>query len=362
MASMRILIVANSLIPTVQLSLIYPLASRISNGQCLIDFLTEQGMVRKFGRNVHSAKAATWVKKQILNKSPTHLVFCRYSGPHFEEIRSTAELQRIPSIYCIDDDLLNVPLELGKEKYDYHNHPLRRKGVRYLLDTVNLVYCSNDRLKARLQALGIRSNIQTGEIFCAGDVISPAVERQATVIGYMGFDHVHDLEIVLPSLCTVMRTYPQLRFELFGKIPKPKILEQFGHRVTMLPVVSNYQMFLQKLASRHWDIGICPLVATDFNRVKNINKWIEYTAVGAAVIASRGLIYDQCCADGCGYLVGDNEWNMAFDDLIQSPKKRFDQVSAAQRKLIDRYAVEKLSDQLIEIFHMAGPKNLSPIS
>ena len=98
---MRLLIVANSLIPTVQLSLVYPLASKIVSGECAIDFLTEQDMKKKFGKRLRSVEAATWVKRQILDKGPTSLVFCRYSGPHFEEIRATAESLGVPTIYCM---------------------------------------------------------------------------------------------------------------------------------------------------------------------------------------------------------------------------------------------------------------------
>jgi len=353
-APMRLLVVANALIPTVQLSLVYPLEASINIGQCAIDFLTEHDMKQKFGKKLRSVEVAAWVKSQIITKKPTHIVFCRYSGPHYEEILAVAESQCIPTIYFIDDDLLNVPLELGQQKYDYHNHPLRLSAIRHLLSNVDLVHCSNERLKSHLQALGIGGNLQTGKIFCAGKVISPAEERQAALIGYMGFDHAHDFEVALPALIKILRKYPELQFEIFGKIPKPAILNEFGKRIVVLPVVSNYDEFLKVFASRKWDVGICPLAPTEFNKVKNINKWIEYTAVGAAVIASAGTIYDTCCSDDCGLLAStQDEWLTSIETLITESNLRFQLVSNAQKRLEQEYSVNKLRDQVLNIFQQA---------
>lgn len=352
-APMRLLVVANALIPTVQLSLLSPLADLVESGQCQIQMLTEQAMKQQFGKNLRSQEACRWVKERWSRSRPTHLIFCRYSGPHGHAILDHAIADKIPSIYCIDDDLLNVPRELGQQKYGYHNHPLRLATVRHLLNSVDLVYCSNECLKLRLQKIGIDRNIYTGTIFCAGTIVMPAEQRPSAVIGYMGFDHAHDFEIPLEAIVKVLTAFPNLRFELFGKIPKPKILDQFGERVTTIAVVADYEQFLTTLASRRWDIGICPLAPTDFNRVKNINKWIEYTSVGTAVIASSGSIYDNCCAGGAGVIVADDEWFSALSNLIREDEKRFKQVQTAQIKMAEAYSVAKLMSQLLIMLEAA---------
>lgn len=353
-APMRLLVVANALIPTVQLSLLAPLADLVDSGQCQIQMLTEQAMKQRFGKNLRSEEAWRWVKERWSRSRPTHLIFCRYSGPHGHAILDHAIADKIPSIYCIDDDLLNVPRELGQQKYEYHNHPLRLATVRHLLDSVDLVYCSNERLKSRLRKLGIEGNLCTGKIFCAGTIVMPAERRSVAVIGYMGFDHAHDFEIPLHAIVKVLNHYPHLKFELFGKIPKPKSLDQFGERVSMIAVVADYDQFLTTLAARRWDIGICPLAPTDFNQVKNINKWIEYTSVGTAVIASSGSIYDDCCSGGSGVMVADDEWFNALSNLISDNEKRFKQVQAAQKKMAEAYSVSNLRSQLLIMLEAAG--------
>jgi glycosyltransferase involved in cell wall biosynthesis len=355
-APIRLLIVVNAIIPTVQLSLLAPLEKLIKSGECFIDFLTEQQIKDHFGKGLRTIKAQAWVKQRCHAAAPTYIVFCRYSGPHAEAILTFSRAQGLTSIYCIDDDLLNVPRELGQQKFEYHNHPLRLETVRYLMNNVDLVYCSNPRLEQRLRDIGINGNLHAGKIFSAGEIISPAELRPVRTIGYMGFDHAHDFEIVIPALVNVMRQRPELHFELFGKIPKPAALDEFKERIVMLPVVPNYDEFMRVFSSRNWDIGICPLAPTDFNRVKNINKWIEYTAVGAAVIGTQSMIYDECCADGCGLLVGDNDWESALMTLIECPEKRFEQVRNAQCRLSEEYSVEQLREQIQGIFAIASEK------
>lgn len=351
---MRLLVIANALIPTVQLSLLSPLAELVETGQCQIQMLTEQRLKQRFGKNLRSEQGWAWVKDQFIRARPTHLIFCRYSGPHGLTLLDHAIASMIPTVYCIDDDLLHVPRELGQQKFEYHNHPHRLATVRHLLDNVDLVYCSNERLKARLQEIGIGRDIYAGKIFCAGSIVKPAEKRPMAVIGYMGFDHANDFEIPLQAIVKALTKFPNLRFELFGKIPKPKILDHFGERVRILAVVADYNKFLKALAARHWDIGLCPLVRTDFNMVKNINKWIEYTAVGTAVIASSNSIYDDCCSGGAGVIIGDDEWLGALSHLITNDEIRFRQVQAAQEKITEAYSISKLRDQLLIMLETAG--------
>jgi glycosyltransferase involved in cell wall biosynthesis len=348
-APMRLLIVANAMIPTLYLSLLAPLKKLIEDGECFVDVLTEREIVgRRFWQ-----RPLVWLEKRFRAATPTCVVFCRYSGPYCEWMLDFSTTHGLPTVYCIDDDLLNVPPELGRQKFEYHNQPSRLGSVRYLLDSVDVVYCSNPRLQQRLRELGVQGHMYVGRIFCAGTVISEPVLRPIHTIGYMGFDHAHDFEIALPAVTNTLRRYPGLRFELFGRIPKPTLLDEFGDRVVLLPAVEDYDEFLQVLASRRWDVGICPLANTEFNRVKNINKWIEYTVAGAAVVASGGMIYDECCADNCGILVSQDQWESSLEMLIEHPEKRVECLCNAQRRITNEYSLDQLRDQLLDLFWVA---------
>ena len=348
-APARLLVIANAVIPTVQLALVQPLRALVDAGQVSIEFLTEEQLKQKFGKRLRAPEAGgAWFGQRLAESRATCVLLCRYSGPFAREVVDFAWDRGVPSIYCIDDDLLNVPWEIGAAKFKYHNHPLRLDAVRFLLENTDLVYCSNQWLAARLERLGIRRQLYVGKLFCAGAVIATPRRRTAVTMGYMGFDHAHDFEVALPAVVRALRQNPQLRFELFGKIARPPQLEEFGTRVIQLPVVADYDDFLKALAAREWDIGICPLARTPFNEVKNINKWIEYTSAGTAVIATRGMIYDECCTNGAGWLADDDGWDEALQALLSDTERRVELVMTAQRRLVEEYSIERLRAQVLD--------------
>ena len=135
---------------------------------------------------------------------------------------------------------------------------------------------------------------------------------------------------------------------LFGKIPIPHELDCFGARVILRPpILSDYEKFLKGFAVMGWAIGICPLADSPFNRLKSINKWIEYTAVGAAVVATGGSIYDECCARGRGVLVNSScEWEGALSRMIEDPDECVEMVRRAQQEVSRSYSREQFAKQL----------------
>lgn len=352
--SHRILFIANALIPTLQLSFLKPLAPMIENGQVEIELLTEQ-MIRERERDAAGELAVQeWIETLIDEFDPTHILFCRYSGPCYESIIRHAKKHDIPLIYHIDDDLFKIPIELGEEKYRFHNSPERIGSVRYCIEKSDLLYCSTPNLASRMETYFPNANIRDGHVYCASSIIAEASASSSNVIGYMGFDHAHDLESVLPALTSFLRSNSHVKFELFGSIPKPRELDEFGSRIEVIPPVRDYSSFLQALAARRWDIGICPLVVSDFNLVKANTKWVEYTAVGAAVIASRNAVYEKCCSDGCGILAeATAEWISALETLTQDPVLRRDQILRAQTKLKTEYNLGSLRAQVLGIFDQA---------
>jgi hypothetical protein len=121
----------------------------------------------------------------------------------------------------------------------------------------------------------------------------------------------------------------------------------------MIEPVRNYEEFMAVFAARNWDIGLCPLARTPFNEVKANTKWVEYTSVGAAVLATRGLVYDGCCSEGCGLLLDDDEWLAALEQLTDDPDARYAMVARAQARVENGYSVEKLREQVLRVFAAA---------
>lgn len=354
-ANTRILYVANGFIPTLQICFINPLSALSQNGELASELLTEQQLKSQFGKKINGSEAEQWINRLLADFAPSVIIFCRYSGPRAEQIVSYAKKNSLPVIYHLDDDLLNVPIELGQAKYDFHNHPDRTGAVNYLLRHAHIVYCSTVSLRDRLtNNVADSHRYFAGPLHCTSEILALAVPGPVLKIGYMGFDHEHDFKPVVPSLVRILESYSEIEFELFGKIPKPKALDCFGSRVKMIPVELNYQDFMQKMKSLCWQIGICPLADTEFNKTKSDNKWVEYSAVGTAVIASAGTVYDDCCAGGGGLLVESaDRWESAFIALIENSELRQELVENAQKKLLEKYSPTELKNQIFHVISLA---------
>jgi hypothetical protein len=236
-----------------------------------------------------------------------------------------------------------------------HNARERLHAVRSLLSSVDLVYASTETLKAQLLVYLPGLPIIAGAIYCGSTVIRRPRRSETCRVGYMASaDHSHNLAMVLLAIERLLDWNDQVEFELFGSIPVPDVLLRFGDRVTTSGSIADYESFLRELAKREWDIGICPLVPIDFNLAKANTKWVEYTAAGAAVIASRGTAYDDCCDDGCGILADSvEEWFSALDLLANNVDERLALVNRAQAKLQREFNLTRLRTQVLDVLALA---------
>lgn len=344
----RVLFVANGNVPTLQLSFEKPLAAKVATGEICTRLLTETEI-----REALESKGGSSALSNLLSGfDPTLIVFCRYSGPGTPQMLEWARSEGLPVMFHIDDDLLAIPQEIGERKFAFHNSPERLETVRTLLDSADLVYVSTEALQARLAEYGPKAPLCAGRIYCSGHVIRRPSPGPARKVGYMASaDHAHNLAMILPAIEALLDSHPQVTFELFGSIPRPPQLARFGDRISTAPPIANYGNFLEEFSRFGWDIGLCPLNPIPFNLMKANTKWVEYTCVGAAVVASRGGVYDTCCADGAGVLAGSvDEWFGALERLVLDEEARIAQVDRAQQKLRTEYNLAQLRDQVFEMF------------
>jgi glycosyltransferase involved in cell wall biosynthesis len=351
----RIQFLANSHVPTLQLSFEKPLAPSIARGEIFSSLLTEQDLRDQPGLLADQAQMKMWISRHLDTVDPSVIVFCRYSGPGFEPVIDWARQEGVPVIYHIDDDLLAIPLEIGERKYTHHNAPERIQSVRYLLNNADLVYASTEKLKTRLLEYFPDLKITAGKIYCSGSVMRRPENQQIKKIGYMASaDHEHNLRMVLPAITRLLDHNSNVQFELFGSIPVPPELMRFGTRISTAPPITNYGAFLEEFSRYRWDVGICPLAPIDFNLMKANTKWVEYTTVGAAVVASRHTVYDECCADGCGMLPStSDEWFAALERIVNDDAERIAMVERAQKKLNAEYSTGRLRDQVLNVIECA---------
>ncbi|NSY19758.1 glycosyltransferase [Neorhizobium sp. AL 9.2.2] len=337
----RLLVVADPLGATQFISFLRPLTAAVGRGELRLAFET----------------AADAVTEAALSANPpAAVVLSRYALADGEALIARARAGGIPTIFHIDDDLLNIPENLGPKKYAFHTAPARLAALRRNMDLCDVVYASTPALREALAGHGIRAPIVAGDLYCtiAAAEMRIALPSTMPTIGYMGTGgHSSDLDLVLPTIRTLMKAVPGLQFETFGTIAPPEMGELAARHRHHGPV-GNYAAFLEKLCALGWWVGIAPLEDTAFNRCKADTKWVEYSFAGMATVASDLPVYEQACEGGAGHLArSPDAWLAALSRLIADPDARRDQVTAARRKLLTRYTHERLEHQINTVIDRA---------
>lgn len=236
-------------------------------------------------------------------------------------------------IYALDDNFLDLP-------------PRRRDGitdaklqvVRHFLAGADGVLVTTEPLKERL--LPFNSNISAVPNALDERLLVPRVPLQPgsafgprrTVVGYMGtFTHDEELLMILPALERVQQRHPgEIEVQLIGGARLSETFQAWEALETQLigpsPEEMEYPLFMLWFSGRvEWDIALCPLRETPFDRCKSDIKYLDYSAIGAAGIYSRVPAYESSVQHlETGWLV-ENEvdaWVQALEELIYNHSLR----------------------------------------
>ena len=157
-------------------------------------------------------------------------------------------------------------------------------------------------------------------------------------IGYMGsVSHAEDLDMVLPSLKKVLEKYPTVTFQLMGQLTHDdakrifkKWKQDLRNRLFMVQPTLNFSEFPFWLSAQPWDIGIAPLIQSNFNECKSHIKWLEeYSMYKIPTVASKFYPYykdimgrDTIVDGETGLLCDENEWVDKLSQLIENKQLR----------------------------------------
>lgn len=288
---------------------------------------------------------------------PSIIILSRCSSIAVQILLEIAKRAGIPTIYHIDDDLFQVPAELGAAKFQYYNSPERQANLRIGCSGADLIYCSTRALYYRLGRFGFATPIVYGEIYCAiPDAVNAFTPKWPLTIGYMGTSgHKTDLELIVPEVLELMQEHPNLRFEVFGSIDLPRELSSaYPHRTAKFAPTSDYDAFLARLGELGWAVGVAPLRDMAFNTVKANTKFIEYAAAGIPCVVSSGQVYDDVVRHGAAPAASrPDEWRAAIDELLDDLDKAAAQLNTAQHYAQAKFSTAKLAEQVFAVIDCA---------
>jgi hypothetical protein len=241
------------------------------------------------------------LKAEDLHETQVLILYRCLQGATLSLVR-LARLKRIKVLYELDDDLLDPPDdETWGQCYRRGHLP---QVLELFLAEADLVKAGSPQLAQRLTQKGYPAFYQP----YAAPIRKSRVKAVGTGapcyrIGYFGTPHHRgDIESIFPALLTVKTEFQdQVELEFFGCYPRQWRLLQAG----IFPYEPDYEVFMDLLAQRGWDLGLAPLRHTRFNEAKSNSKFRDFTAAGIlGIYADLAPYRDAVISGQNGWLTG----------------------------------------------------------
>lgn len=255
-----------------------------------------------------------------------------------------------PLITEIDDWFFDVPAtNIASNPYRPNSEAER---IAYeQLELSDAVICSTRNISE-----GIKSFFPNKKVYVIPNSIDfdvwdnskpfPLVEKKEGIvrIGYTGSgNHGADLERVKEPILAILDEFPNVEFVSAGDMRDGTFIKHDRSFFT-----NNWVSIDKWPASvKGWqmDIGIAPLVDSNFNRAKSNLRFLEYGALSLPTVASKVAPF-ECIRDGIdGFLCrGQESWYNTLKELIKNPQKRSRMGVEAYRTVKKNFSMGKIAE------------------
>ena len=241
-APVRVLMFADNYGASQSLAFVEGLAGARARGEAAVRIVEEAAFGPDLGlRDLEPARAL--VEAELAQTSPTAVVLSRFGhSAAAEAIAHAARARGAPICVHIDDELFDLPITAGIERYRSARHPRRLMALLRGLQGADLVIAATEPLAERLARRAGHARVgwlQNGTAGRPGPR-RPKAPGEPVVIGYMGSaSHGSDLELAVPALTALLEKGRNVRIELFGSIARQPVADQLPAAVVRHDVVAG---------------------------------------------------------------------------------------------------------------------------
>lgn len=312
------------------------------------------------GRIDFRHKRITEVKREDLNWAQI-IAFVRGDGRLDELMAKVCHRAGKCVLYILDDDLLNVPLELGSGAY-YAQKSVKRH-IWHMLEYSDCFASPSPILLKKYGGLCKRSFL----------LIEPAAycikekrpkEGGAVHIGFAGSsDRGNDVDqIISGALAVIKERYgKRVSLEFFGV--KTQTAEQLGGKT--YPYTESYEEYQRIMARLDWDIGLAPMPESDFHACKHYNKLVEYCGFGIVGVYSDLPPYHGAVEHGVTGLLCKNTtqaWVEALSRLIDEEGLRREMAQNCLERAAGAFSVETAARKMDQgLSRLELPADIKPV-
>ena len=254
------------------------------------------------------------------NNQPELCIVCRYvNGKQLKQLH-TQKRQGVKTIYFMDDDLLD-PLAWGGLPWRYRFKLFTQAFIykRQLLAVADEVWVSTPYLQNKYAHLNPMLVIAKPT-----PVTTQTQHDSAVLVCYHGTaSHTAEFKWLLPIMQEVLERNPRVHFELFADAHTAKLFRQLPRTAVLHPM--SWPQYLAYTQSRKADIGLAPLLPSQFNAARGATKWMDYARMGAVGVFTDAPAYQDCVRHGVTGLLLPNEsevWVQNILDLVNNTELR----------------------------------------
>jgi len=268
-----------------------------------------------------------------------HVVRSLYKA---ESIIKHCSIHKIKIVYDLDDDLVNIPCD----HFEFHHLMSLSNVVVQFLEEADEVWVSTHGLKEKIKHIRndakIIHNKHDHRIWLKKNRRN--LSSKQTRLVYMGTATHHEeyefLEKVGKQLFSKYKD--QITIDIVGATTKQFLPAPF-RRITPDNPSGTYHGFVGWFVNQNWDIGLAPLIESEFNACKSAIKLMDYAACGLPIIASLHDEYLKSFSHEHGIHYVENNagrWVNAISLLIDDVNLRHATAQAIHARYFQKHTLK----------------------
>lgn len=231
----------------------------------------------------------------------------------------------------------------GKKIFDIERNIHYRETFRSNFKKADMVTCTTPELAEEFKKVNPNTVALPNLIYPEWFPPIPEFNKSEVRICWQGgASHYEDLFFIQPVVINILKKHKNVKFVFYGDSRFKKLFDSCDQSRIEWHGWSAFEAYPYKLSLLNCDIGLCPLVDNEFNRMKSAIKWMEYSMVGMATVAANIPPYSKVINNGnTGLLCNQDEkaWEDAIEYLIKSKSARFAMACEAKQEVLKNHNV-----------------------
>lgn len=318
---------------------------------------------RQYG-NIHIS-----CKETMMQSDVTHtdlMVFQRSCMPDMFTRMRYAQSLGVKCVYDQDDDMLNLPPGLGKLSETFCRPELRdamRSFMQYAdaitVTTKTLAMAMTPYTRAPIYVIQNYIDADQWEIW---EATRRTTKRDDVTIGWTTSPaHVLDGPVIGETIKKLLDEFsPNLRFNIYGPVDKA-CLGEWAKDEKYKMLIGNVPWVNVQAIPQIWkdmDIGIAPLLPTQFNKCRSNIKWQQHGLLGQPCVMAKLPPYENVRHGETGFLAETPEdWYTHLKALVVDKDLRVAIGNKARLEVLTHWDLRRKVSSWVDTFRKIVDKD-----